>query len=160
MSVQLHFDTYRTVLTRDADMQFAEAIDIGVDALSRGLLREFPPAELAMEQAIAQVEDALMPHVHALKDWQDATLLLDDPIGVELLHAAGLQAGGATATLELEAVERIFNLLVDVMAGIPARMAGLPETPGFVARLLVLRELMHHAGYARLILPVQPAPAG
>jgi hypothetical protein len=54
-------------------------------------------------------------------------------------------------------VERVFNRLAAVAQGRPAAHEGLPEDPAFAARLLVLRELMHHMPFAAVTL-LSPPP--
>lgn len=50
----------------------------------------------------------------------------------------------------MEAVERLFDLLASLSLGRPASSAGIPDTPAFAARLLILREFMHHLGFAEI----------
>jgi hypothetical protein len=52
----------------------------------------------------------------------------------------------------VEAVERLFDLLAALSLGRPASSAGIPADGVFAARLLILRELMHHLGFAALQL--------
>jgi len=54
--------------------------------------------------------------------------------------------------MEIAEVERLFNFIVDVAYGTPAKMLGVPENREFAAALLYLRELMHHAGFSSVYL--------
>ncbi len=56
-----------------------------------------------------------------------------------------LAAGDAAPALAREALEQCFQRLCQAR---PGGSAGLPEGPEFAALVLVLRELLHHYGYA------------
>lgn len=128
----------------------APAITLPLDLaslLAAGLAR-FPPAESALEGAIATVEDALMPHVAALRRYPLDVLQGDGALLEDIARAAGRGAPVQQGLrLSVEEVERVFNRLVDVAAGMPARSLEIPESPRFVAALLVVREILHHVGY-------------
>ncbi len=117
--------------------------------LAEGLGR-FPPSEHALEQAIATTEDALMPQVPALRMHPQELLQLADP---SLSTLPAMLGRMEAATFHIDEVEQAFNQVVDVAAGMPARSLGVPEESHFVAALLVVRELMHHAGWKQLQLP-------
>lgn len=117
-------------------------------------LRRFPPSEAALEQAIARTEDALMPQIPALRAHPHLRLDCSDAVLQPLAGLLGLPEQ-SEQLLDIEQVERAFNQVAQVAAGLPARAAGLSEHPGFVAALLVLRELMHHLGSGQLRL-LQP----
>lgn len=115
-------------------------------------LQRFPPGEIALEQCIAMTEDALMPHVAALRQHPLEVLEVADDALVPLPALLG-QSAGTAHTFAIDTVEQAFNLLADVTAGLPAHCAGFPEQPRFVTALLVVRELMHHVGWSALRLP-------
>lgn len=116
-------------------------------ALARRVGMAFPPREAVLEAAIAEVEDAVMPHVSALRARDTQVLEVSGAAGTAIVAlAAGAQAHEAT----LDEVERLFNRLAYVAAGRPAAVEGLPEDAGLALALLVLREILHHVGYAVL----------
>lgn len=115
-------------------------------------LQRFPPGGIALEQGIAMTEDALMPHVAALRQHPLEVLNVADDALAPLPALLG-QSTGTAHTFGIDAVEQAFNLMADVAAGLPAHHVGLPEQPRFVAALLVVRELMHHVGWSALKLP-------
>lgn len=125
-------------------------LPLSLEQLLAAGLRHFPPAEVALEQAIALTEDALMPRIPALRAAPPDVLQLADP---SLQALPALLGRSAPVTLQLDDVEQAFNRLADVAAGLPARSLGVPEQPRFVAALLVVRELMHHVGWRQLQLP-------
>lgn len=96
-----------------------------------------------MEQAIDLVEDALA--ATGLRHLARGELLTDDPRVRPLL---GLTADGAR--LEREDVEVLFQRLASTSLGLPSALAGLPSGRESAAALLILRECMHHLGYAAI----------
>jgi len=122
---------------------------IGIETLLRRGLGEFPPSEVALENAIADVEDALMPQIAALRGQPLDALNYAGPQQQALRTALGRQD---VYSLSLEQVEQVFNQLVAVVEGLPAHQQDIAEDPGFVATLVIIRELMHHTGYQRLQL--------
>ena len=123
------------------------ALPWSLAALARRVGMAFPPREAVLEAAIAEVEDAVMPHVSAPRARDTQVLEVSGAAGTAIVAlAAGAQAHEAT----LDEVERLFNRLAYVAAGRPAAVEGLPEDAGLALALLVLREILHHVGYAVL----------
>jgi hypothetical protein len=111
------------------------------------LLPHEPPTAGELENAIAEIEDRLMPVLKALPA---ARRLSSDEA---LLHElAAHMTPPATTTLDIDAVERLFNRLADVASGLPAARAGIPPERAFAAALLLVREVMHHGGFPALAL--------
>lgn len=108
------------------------------------LLAHQPPAAGELEEAIARIEDGLMPMVRQLP--RGAELVTAEPAIRAVAEAAGLSGG--EIRLETSTVEDLFNQLADIAWGMPAGRYGLPTDRDFVAVLLVLRELLHHGGFA------------
>lgn len=110
----------------------------------------FPPTASQLEQAIAVIEDLLMPQLplpgapapglHARSAAPDA---LREPAG---LAPCGRQ------WLARESLEALFNRLADAANGTPLRSLGLPDDPVLAAHVVGLRELLHHADLAGLWL--------
>lgn len=119
-----------------------EQVAIAPDAaaFARAHFRRWPPTPLEVENAIGAVEDALA----AARDKVPPQLELQstDP-GIRAIAAsAGLHAE-PPLTLSRDAVERVFNELVDIAEGSPAA-APAADPLEWAARLLILREMMHH----------------
>ncbi len=105
------------------------------------LLAGEPPTPLQIEHAIERVEDAVMgarTHLGA-----GARLATRDAALHALARHAGVDAGG---WLGIDAVEALFNRLAARAAGRPAAQDALPVDAPSAARLLILRELLHHGG--------------
>ena len=125
-------------------------LPLGMRTLRRNLSR-FPPREAELEQLIADVEDVLMPQVARIRQLAPLPLASADAVFGRIAEVAGVSAQ-ANALLDIDAVERVFNRLASVAAGHPARHEGIPEDLDFVAALVLLREVMHHAGFPALSL--------
>ncbi len=159
--IEEHKATIRRRLQGDSafDRPVGE-LPLGRAALA-AVLRRDPPTPLQIERAIDIIEDAVMP-LHALAAGAHTLLVRDDALHALARQAdAGARTGARAhaAPLELPAVERLFNRLADRAAGRPASQDGLPTDAASSAALLLVRELMHHWGLARLqVLPAAGAP--
>jgi hypothetical protein len=71
------------------------------------------------------------------------------------LHELGGAAGatGEKETVTLETVEQLFQRLASASLGDPIARQGLPTGSTFAATLLILREFMHHLGFASITFP-------
>jgi len=116
------------------------SLALGTTGLARAHFRRWPPTPLEMENAISDVEDRLAAakvHVPDLLQLETA----DAGFGA-IAASAGVQ-GEPPWSLDRDAVERVFNWLVDVAEGMPAA-APTPDPLEWAARLVILREMMHH----------------
>ncbi len=144
-ATRLEFDDHRTTLSGGTTPQAVLAVGIG--DLASKVFRHDPPAPYEMEQAIDLVEDALT--ATGLKRAERADLLISDEPLCALL---GLQTMGSRLTSE--EVEAKFQRLASVSLGHPGLLDGLPSggSSGRVAAaLLVLRECVHHLGFAGVV---------
>ena len=120
---------------------------LGPGRVAKDHFKTSPPTPLAMENAIAAVEDAVMPLRPLLPS--GARLLSTDAVLRQIAALSGM-VPAQMMRLSLEALEDTFNRLVSVVEGTPASRMGLPESPAFAATLLILRELMHHLHFDHL----------
>ena len=109
-----------------------------------------------MELAIMTVEDAVMPIARQLPT---GAILYTTDAGIrQIAHIAGL-ADAPQMLLQLDVVERVYNLLAAVALGRPASISGVRTDPPFAATLTILREFMHHLGFGAVaILPAAAQP--
>ena len=113
--------------------------EIGTAVLGTGaaaLFRHDPPTPLEIENAIEVVEDEIA-RVHAQVP-RGSRLYTRDAMVRDIALAAGVPPG-PEMTLAIEAVEQAFALL-------PRHSGGKERA----AVLLILRELMHHLGFAEV----------
>jgi len=131
----LHIGAERTTIA-DA------ALALGWRSIARDHFRHEPPAPLEIENAIAAVEDEVGRTHSAIP--KGGALLTRDPAILEIALAAGI-AQSAETRLTIDAVEHMFTRLA-------AGARGLPAGHEFSATLLILRELMHHLGFASVLI--------
>ena len=123
-------------------------LGIGLAQLGRGPFRHQPPSELELENAIAFVEDAVMPLAKVLPP--ATKLVSSDAIAARLLTVAQGASGQGTGVLTLQQVEHVFGELAAVSLGRPSSSSGMPTDGSFVSYVLVLREFMHHLAFGEI----------
>lgn len=112
-------------------------------------LKHEPAKAIELEAAIAHIEDQLMPIISELPNRR--CLVTSEQAFWAITNVAGLETD-ESLQLDVDAVEEIFNRLVDVAYGTPASRLDVPENREFAAFVLFLRELMHHASFDSLVL--------
>mgnify|MGYP000899046138 FL=1 len=157
MTTRLQIGEHQTTIRIDDGVAASETVVLamGAKSVAGRHFRHAVPTAAELEAAIETVEDVLMPMIPRLRG--HGTLRTDDVESIALVAFAGLP-GNVAVELDRDTVERQFNRLVDVANGRPAASEGLPSRATFAAHLLILRELMHHAG--RDSVTVQPASEG
>lgn len=126
---------------RDAEAETILALGIGSARTATEFFRHSPPIAGELEQAITAVEDALLP---AREIAAAGSTLFTMDAAVRAIALLGGVHDAPEMVLDIELVERIFERLASMSAGIPAVRTGLPGSPAFAATLLILRECMHH----------------
>lgn len=120
-------------------------LSIGSNKTAAEFFQHTPPTPGELENAIMRVEDEVT-RARAITA-ADSTLFSADAAIREIALVAGL---ADQPVLALEAVERTFDQLAAVALGRPAGSAGIPASPAFAARLLILREFMHHLQFSAI----------
>ncbi len=125
---------------------------VGIGFMSPGAaLSHTPPTALELEHAIAAVEDVVMTLASSLP--RAAGLATSDALA-HRIAALGSSRGAQGELLPIDAVESLFNDMAAVALGRPA--AGSPFLDSALCGyLLILREFMHHLGFACVL--VRPA---
>lgn len=124
-------------------------LPIGACRIAEELFRHDPPRPAELETAIDVVEDQVM---RVADRWPQAQALrVTGPFAGAIRDALGADPR-ADAIIGLEAVERLFQRLASASLGQSAARRGLPSGNAFVAAVLVLREFMHHLGFASVEL--------
>lgn len=121
---------------------------IGSQAIAEACFKHAPASALELENAIAIVEDEIARARPVLPG--DVPLHTADAPLCEIARLAGISDSSAMV-LSREAVEQTFERMVSVALGRPAAQSGLPTDNEFSARLLILRELMHHLQLATIV---------
>ena len=116
-------------------------LNIGSNRTAQDFFKHTPPTPYEMEVAIMTVEDEV---TRALKVITSASALFTTDAGIrELAVVAGI-SDETQSFFSVEAVERTFDLLTKWMLGRATASSGIPSQPELSARLLILREFMHH----------------
>lgn len=123
----------------------AATLALGPEAIARRFFRSALPAPHELEAAIDVIEDALQG---IAGNFSARTL----NASAASLGALPAFAGAHGTLLSRVQVEAAFNRLADLANGRPAALDPLPDEPAFAARLLVLRELMHHLDFHEIRL--------
>ena len=119
-------------------------IPIGSGAAGHVPFHHDPPTALELENAIAVVEDQVMPLAKSLP--RPSVLVGMGGAMGGVASVAG-RAGPGRVHLALGDVELQFQQLAAVAEGGPEASSGLPSGPAFAATLLILREFMHHLDF-------------
>lgn len=139
--VHLRLEAQSTALEFDDGRRVT--LPIGPRGLAETVLRHDPPTPAELERAIDFVEDALMGVRLAAAD--RGGLLI---VGAPLSALPGLDARGMG--LGRDAVESLFQRLASRALGTPVAAAELPHGRDMAAAVLILRESMHHLGFAEV----------
>jgi hypothetical protein len=145
----LHIGAEGTAVAIGSGAEPVAVLALGVGSRKtavRHFLHESPTAD-ELENAITAVEDALMP-VRAQIPAGSVLQSMDAGIR-EIAYAAGLPHQ-PKLKLHRDTVEQTFSRMVEVAHGRPASHDALPPGADFAARLLILREFMHHMGFGEI----------
>jgi exopolyphosphatase/pppGpp-phosphohydrolase len=136
------------VLSRGAPTDVLLELPIGTRRIAKELFRQDPPRPAELEAAIDTVEDEVMRV--AARVPAGAALLATGTFAGEIRHAVATN-DQANEVISLDEVEQLFQRLASASLGNPAARQGLPPGNGFVAAVLILREFMHHLGFASVV---------
>ncbi|WP_244664907.1 hypothetical protein [Candidatus Symbiopectobacterium sp. 'North America'] len=135
------------VASPDAD---APRLALGYEKAAATFFRHLPPTPDEMERAIMTVEDEVT-RIRQQVDTQHP-LYLCDPALTSLADTTGVPANAHGWHIEQDDIERLFKRFEQVMLGCPASWEAIPLDNAFTARLLILREFMHHLGYLSVFI--------
>ena len=126
-------------------------LELGSDKTVTQFFHHLPPTPGEMELAIMTVEDEVT-RIHRQVDNQSALYLLGENLA-PIAQATGVEADAHGWLLTQDDIERLFKRYEQVMLGRPAAQEGVPLENAFAARLLIVREFMHHLGFPAVRLP-------
>lgn len=141
-------DTF-VVSGRDAAQERILSLDIGSHKTAADYFRQQVPTPLEMENAISVVEDEVTRSRSVIVG--GSVLYTTDPAIREIARIAGAPEK-IIMVLGLDQVERVFDRLAAVVLGKPASQEGIPPNADFAARLLILREFMHHLQFESITI--------
>ena len=145
----LHIGPRQTTVALGDQPEAARVVvlEIGAQAITNRCFKHAPATALELENAIAIVEDEIARARPALPG--DVPLHTADAALSEIARLSGI-AKSEAMVLSRDAVELTFERMASVALGSPAARSGLPTDNEFSARLLILRELMHHLQFSTI----------
>ena len=123
------------------------SLAIGSQKTAATFFKHTPPTPGEIENAIMVVEDEITLARKLVIG--HTTLFCADPALQAMAAMVGIDAAHGRR-MSVDTVEGLFDLLAALSQGRPAASAGIPDTPSFAATLLILREFMHHLGFAEI----------
>lgn len=147
----LHIGTEQVVVVAGSGNKPAAAmvLELGAARTAREHFRHEPPTPHEMEHAIMTVEEEVIRARTLIVD--DSRLLTGDAGMREVARFAGVSDSG-TVTISIDRIEQAFGRIAAVTLGRPASQEGVPADNAFAARLLILRECMHHLRFPSVML--------
>jgi exopolyphosphatase/pppGpp-phosphohydrolase len=127
-------------------------LPIGAGGIAEQLFRHDSPRPAELEAAIDAVEDQVMRVTDPLP--KGSALRVSGSFAGEIRDAVN-EGDPAGDVVGLDEVEQLFQRLASVSLGQPAGGHGLPAGNGFVAAVLILREFMHHLGFAEAVFALK-----
>lgn len=121
---------------------------LGSDPLVREYFRHGQLSPVSAEALIQVIEDTIAPLSTQLP--AKSFLVSDDAVYRTLAGVLNVVERGGQRVIHREAVENAFEELA--MAIEKGRSTALPSAPDFLVALIVLRELMHHLDFERLVV--------
>jgi hypothetical protein len=111
-------------------------------------LEHEPPAPLELENAIAAIEDVVMPLARVISP--TTQLVTADAFARRLCELSG-SVSTQDSVLGISAVEALFNEMADVSQGRPSAGSPYLDT-ALCGYLLILREFMHHLAFGEVVV--------
>lgn len=130
-----------------AVVQSTLAMAIGAERIAREHFRHAPPSPLELENVIVTVENEVTRARPLIA--KNSRLYTTDTALREIALLAGVTEA-AQMQLSLQAVENTFDRLAAIALGRPTSADSLFDSGAFDARLLILREFMHHLQFSSI----------
>lgn len=151
MTIQLSITESITYLKNIDDSALANTLELGDQLIADKFFSEFPPTSDEIDRAINFTEETLAP----IQDLfgKDTDLHSSDPMAVEIAQLAfNTEKQGKQTCVPVIELESVFYRLSEIVNGLPASQDVLPDSNQFAAYLLIIREVMHHLGFERLMV--------
>lgn len=142
--IELRLEGMDAHFLRDSDDEDTRQFPIGTLARIRDVMHPGHVTASGMESAIAEIEDLIMP---VLRNVGPAPHLRVS--GPELERVMGILGSEDKGEgVPISAVESLFNRVADIASGAPVGQWQVATDPDFALGLILLREVMHHGGFA------------
>jgi len=126
----------------DAVWEFA----VGTEKIAKEFFKHNPPTSGEVENAIATVEDEIMP-VSKLIPQNSRLMTFDEGIH-EIEQQLPFPSSNISAMILFrDNLETVFTYLAAIVSGRPASWHNIPTTPSFIANIIIVREIMFHMDF-------------
>ena len=127
------------------------SLNIGSQLVSDRFFSDFPPTYDDIDHAINFTEE-LLAKIQHLYD-AESVLYTSDIMSKEIARLAfNTSRERSLISLSRIELEHVFNRLADIVKGLPPAQDVLPHNNEFAAYLLILREVMHHLQFDRILV--------
>lgn len=116
------------------------SIPIGFDLICSKFLKHTPPRYDEIEYAINYIEDEIEKVVSKIPK---VTVYMQDQFAIQIAHLCGVN-DSQMMKLSRDKYESLFGLYAEVSAGKVPSSFQTDLSPQFYAKLLILREYLHH----------------
>ncbi|WP_319590507.1 hypothetical protein [uncultured Draconibacterium sp.] len=152
--IQLSITGSATQLESIEEHAVATALELGDKFLADRFFSEFPPTSDEIDRAINFTEETLVPVQDLFKD--DSVLYSNDSMAVQIANLAfNTSKEGKQINVPAVELENVFFRLSEIVNGLPASQDILPDSNQFTAYLLIIREVMHHLDFERVIIELK-----
>ncbi len=142
-----------TYLNRGENYSESIALDLGSQYVADRFFSEFPPTFDEIDGAINYIEEEL----DKIKDEFNniKVLFTDDEIGEHIAQLAyNTSKEDVYISIPQIELENVFNRFAAIVKGLPASQDVLPDNIEFAAYLLIIREVMHHLNFEKLVVKI------
>lgn len=137
-----------TVVSGRSDApESCETLSVGTRSLADAHFRQSPPLPIDIERAIYEIEDEVMRIRKTIPT--DAMLITTDK-GMRPVTVAADTVSSDASVLSIATVEQLYQRLAAIAEGRPVAQDDIPVDAAFVARVLILREFMHHLAFTEI----------
>ncbi|WP_297095482.1 hypothetical protein [uncultured Draconibacterium sp.] len=149
--IQLTIAGNTTHLKSAEEKQPETILTLGEQLIADRFFSEFPPTNDEIDHAINFTEETLAPIQHLFDAETD--LYSSDSMAIEIAQLAFNTAKEEQQiNVPVIELENVFYRLSEIVNGLPASQDVLPDSNQFAAYLLIIREVMHHLGFDRLVV--------
>lgn len=140
-------DNYTIIVQEDKGVKAEKQLPIGAGSVATHYFKHNPPLFSELEDAITVIEDELMIYARTM---QHDTALFTSDSDVRQIMSYVLPVNPDKTTLSATELEVIFGRLGAIISGRPASSDVLPEDRIFIARVLILREILAHLKFKEI----------
>ncbi|MDD3079386.1 MAG: hypothetical protein PHH37_09830 [Paludibacter sp.] len=130
---------------------FSATLQVGSTLVAERFFAQYPPTASEVENAITFIEDAIMLYHKKLSS--GSKLITSDSNILEIARFV-IPVKRPETVLAATDIEIIFGRISAIVSGRPASQDILPSDNKFIARLLILREILAHLKFCEITILV------